>query len=130
MDANTSKKPRFLSPLEVERISDSSWRLLKPLVYDSALRPTVIFVPTGFTTDFASVPRLPIIYAWVGDKGHRAAVIHDYLYGRAKNPRRVCDAIFREALALDEVGVFSRWAMWCGVRAFGWRYYGAKSDRD
>lgn len=127
MDANTtSKRPRFLSPLEVERISNDSWRLLLPLVYDSALKKNTIYVPKGFITDFASVPRIPLVYTWVGNKGHRAAVIHDHLYRRGKENRSVCDAIFREALALDDVGFAARWAMWLGVRSFGWRYYGAK----
>ena len=121
----TQKTPQFLTSLEVERISDSTWRLLSPLIYDSALRPHVVFVPTGFTTDFASVPRLPIIYAWVGNKGQRAAVIHDCLYRRAKETRSLCDAIFREALSLDNVGFVARWAMWAGVRCFGWQFYGA-----
>lgn len=37
-------------------------------------------IPEGFETDLASVPRLPFIYWIWGDRAHREAVLHDYLY--------------------------------------------------
>ena len=40
----------------------------------------LITVPEGYTTNFASVPRIPIIFDLVGGYGHAAAVLHDYLY--------------------------------------------------
>ena len=43
-----------------------------------------ITVPTGFFTDFASVPRMPFVFLLFGDVAHEAAVIHDYLYRKAR----------------------------------------------
>jgi len=72
----------FLSTLQVARLPDGQWRLLAPLRYQSAVLGTLIEVPTGFLTDFASVPRLPLAYLLAGDTAHEAAVIHDFLYQR------------------------------------------------
>ena len=54
--------------------SDRSVVVLSPMLKDT------ITVPTGFLTDFASVPRMPFVFLLFGDVAHEAAVIHDYLY--------------------------------------------------
>jgi len=40
----------------------------------------LITVPAGFETDYASVPRLPLMWLIAGDVAHEAAVLHDFLY--------------------------------------------------
>ena len=71
---------QFLTELDCElRDDDCIWVIKKPLVYLSDL-VGIITVPEGFETDFASVPRLPIIYSLFGDRAHRESVIHDLNY--------------------------------------------------
>jgi hypothetical protein len=125
---------RFLTPLQVvraERKLDKAtpdagmWALTRPLRYYSDVLGATIEVPKGFRTDFASVPRLPLAYLlFGGDIGDAAATVHDFLYSGTKAPRKVCDAVFREALKAEGVDSFRSWAMWAGVRMFGAAHYG------
>lgn len=115
----------FLTKLRVEKLDNGQWRLLAPLHYESAVAGRIIQVPIGFETDFASVPRLPFMFWLLGDRGHAAAVVHDWLYRTELVSRSMADAVFREALE-SEVGFLSRWAMWAGVRIGGWAAYGDK----
>jgi hypothetical protein len=93
----------FLSALRVEQIEDTShdgrgtWTLIDPLVYDSDVAGKVITVPTGFVTDFASVPRVPFAYWIAGDVAHPAAVVHDWLYSSHEVDRPTADAVLEEA---------------------------------
>ena len=112
----------FLGNLEVTK-RDGRWRLLAPLVYRSDLMGPVV-VPSGFDTDFASVPRFPFMFWFLGDRGHAAAVVHDYLYRTATVGRAKADAVFEEALKAEgDMGWFGRQAMWFGVRIGGWASY-------
>lgn len=112
----------FLTKLRVEKQDNGRWLLLAPLDYKSALVYYIVHVPVGFDTDFASVPRLPLLFWLLGDRGHAAAVVHDYLYRTALVSRSLADAIFREALK-SETGWLARWTMWAGVRVGGWTSY-------
>ncbi len=96
-----------------------TWTLLAPLEYVSDLLNRVITVPTGFVTDFASVPRIPIAYLLTGDSGHEAAVVHDFLYTSHEVERDLADAVFREALLCGGEPGWRAWAMWVGVRIGG-----------
>lgn len=105
------------------------WVLRTPLVYRTAVpgalsRP-YIEVPTGYRTDFASVPRLPLIYWRTGGRATIPAIIHDWLYDCATQciSRRTADAIFLEAMRLmgDPPWPTTRALMWLGVRVGGWR---------
>ena len=115
----------FLGSLEVRDAPGDHWILTAPLVYKSDI-PDVgfIHVPVGFDTDFASVPRLPFMFWFLGNRGHLAAVVHDYLYQTAILPRATADAVFEEALKVEgEMSWFGRQAMWFGVRIGGWASY-------
>jgi hypothetical protein len=60
------------------------WEVLAPLyaIYDgNTLTQRIKRVPSGQFTDFASVPRLPIVYLCYADKFHMAALFHDLDYG-------------------------------------------------
>lgn len=78
----------FVTYLEVDLHpeNESIWVLDRtPLVYNSALLGCQIVVPAPileypFYTDLASVPRVPIVYELWGNKAHREAVLHDYLF--------------------------------------------------
>jgi hypothetical protein len=83
----------------------------------------VITVPSGFVTDGASIPR--IFWPVLGPHGDYfgAAVIHDYLYSKASQPRWdldrwECDDVFMEAMFNANVG-FKRHLIHRAVRLFG-----------
>ena len=84
-----------------------------------------IFVPIGYKTDLASVPRIPFVYARYGGRAREAAIIHDYLYDRCVPgvTRKDADWIFLEVMKVtnDPPSASARLAMWAAVRAFGWR---------
>ena len=110
---------RFPEPLHVELQTDrETWRLLAPFSY---LAPAhgLITVPAGFETDFASVPRWPLAFALLGQYGHAAAVLHDWLYTTAQLSRAAADRVFLSALRSSGIARWRAWLMWAGVRIGG-----------
>ncbi len=95
-----------------------------------------VWVPEGFLTDGATVPRWMywLIPPW-GRYGH-ATVIHDYLCENlqlyhgvdiADITRKRADQIFNEALKVTDVNPFIRWLMYSGVTAYRW--FSRKTNR-
>lgn len=77
---------KFITDLDCDlKDDDCIWVVKSPLIYQSDILG-IITVPVGFETDFASVPRVPFIFELFGDRAHREAVIHDYLYRKDSNP--------------------------------------------
>ena len=111
---------KFLTELDVKEIDEGTWELQAPLVYQSDFLNRTIMVPAGFKTDFASVPRVPLVYLAYGDRAHREAVVHDFLYDYGKYPRSWCDHVFYEAMGSRGKPLFVRAGMWAGVRLGGW----------
>lgn len=112
----------FLATLQSELQPDGRWELLQPLPFWSRRYGQLITADTGFVMDYASVPRIPFVFAALGNAGHLAATIHDEIYknGHGVWTRAQADRIFLDALLETE----SRWrayAMYAGVRAGGWR---------
>lgn len=118
---------RFLNELELceadDNVDDGRWRLGKPLIYSSDVAGCVITVPEGFTTDLASVPRLPVVYWLCGGRANKPAVVHDFLYTKGILPRDVADAVFLEAMQVVSVPIVYRRMMWAGVRMGGESHY-------
>lgn len=131
-------KSEFLSPLYVRSFLPSVrrgwwakfkisvfgenpfWVLTEDLSYRSAFLGETIVVPKGFVTDFASVPRLPIVFWLTGDCAHDAAVVHDYLYQTHLSETRArADRTFLEAMKITGVPAWRRLDMYLGVRAGG-----------
>lgn len=113
-------KPHFTTPLRVELVDhkdQGTWKLLEPLRYWS---PAYGFleVPTGFETDFASVPRAPLAYWLTGNTAHAPATLHDYLCRKGAIPRREADKVFREAMEAIGLPGWRSWAMFRAVRAY------------
>lgn len=73
----------FLNYLDATEIGEYNgravWRLNASLDFRLD-KYRLMHVPAGFETDLASVPRLPLIYMIWGDRAHREAVLHDYMY--------------------------------------------------
>jgi len=101
---------------------DKPYILREPFSYYTDLLPvTLIDVPAGYRTDFASIPR----FFWrvlppFGRYG-KAAVIHDWL---CDIEPKICDHItavdvFDEAMAALGVGQKTRWIMGKAVQWFG-----------
>lgn len=131
----------FRSKLHVELVDDESnlWRLTCPLVYYSDIAGLIV-VPSRFETDFASVPRLPVIWLMTGDTAHPAAVLHDYLYSAGgmaladhqlmptRVSRQIADAVFDEAMAVSGAPWWRRKAMWLAVRIAGKAFYQEQAE--
>lgn len=115
------KESLFLDKLKLEEIDDYMFKVDVPFGYQSVVCQKVIIVPANFETDFASVPRIGLIYAIYGNIGHMAALIHDYLYFTAMFPRSQADDTFLEALEVSGIPVWRRYPMWWGVRLGGWK---------
>jgi hypothetical protein len=96
--------PEFKDKLRTEEDEFSGLHtLLEPLRFWSKVLQAVVTVPAGFVTDYASVPRLPVVFLLVGGKGNRAAVVHDLLYTLGSTypgtvTREQADAVLREAM--------------------------------
>ncbi|MGF6549288.1 DUF1353 domain-containing protein [Paraburkholderia youngii] len=112
----------FLTDLQMENATprdDGLWRLMAPLIYQSDVAGQTFTVPTGFLTDLASVPRIPIAYLLAGGTSNEASVVHDFLYSTQPVTRAIADAVLREASAVTGVPAWRRWLMWAGVRVGG-----------
>lgn len=116
----------FISNLCLMEIGESNGRsvysLLKALKY-SDKNNRMIMVPKGFQTDLASVPRLPIVYGIWGDRAHREAVLHDYLFRVDSDP--VCsfmeaNDLFLEAMESRGVRKMISYPMYAAVCAAGY----------
>jgi hypothetical protein len=76
------------------------WELQRPLWYRSAEFGSIV-VPPGFRTNYASVPRLPVVFWLAGERVHKEAALHDWLYTTHETTREVADDVFLEALLLN-----------------------------
>ena len=113
---------RFTNVLVVSSYpDDKTWYLQSDFGYDVGAEDSgeTINVPVGFTTDFASIPRLfwTILPKW-GRYGN-AAVIHDYLYYSQMYSRKRSDAIFLEAMGVLTVPGWKKLPIFWAVRFFG-----------
>lgn len=110
---------KFLTGLKIGLRPDSDriYVLQVPLVYQSDLIGRVQ-IPEGFQTDFASVPRIPFVYMAWGDRAHREAVLHDYLYRSNSKPTvpfSVANEVFFEAMKSRGKPWHVRYPMYWGV---------------
>ena len=113
----------FTKSLVVTPYSDGkTWRLTEEFGYaiGSEGSSNTINVPAGFTTDFASVPRLLWFFLPQWGKYGNAAVIHDYLYYIQTTSRTEADRIFLETMLVLDVPRWKRYCLYTGVRIGGW----------
>ena len=127
--------------------TDGVWIVSSPLKYWSEILKCLIIVPPWFEskepdlsdekacfeTDFASVPRVPIVYEAWGDRAHREAVLHDYLYRTDSIPvvtYSQANSVFLEAMKSTGKPFHIRWPMYLGVLFGGWTAYHKKCVRD
>ncbi|MYL22543.1 DUF1353 domain-containing protein [Halomonas alkaliantarctica] len=146
--------PRFHTLPHVRWAGGSyPWEITTALVYESDILrrlglpkedPGMLRIRAGYRTDYASVPRLPIIYWLTGGRAVMESIVHDYLYDcwTDQISRRTADRIFLEALrsrrplpaavhAPWRERLRARWrilhhaaigiTMYTGIRLGGWR---------
>lgn len=88
----------FITEFITKNIDDTWCMLHEDLVFQSDWFSKDFTVKAGFVTDFASVPRLPIIYMLCGGRGKRAATVHDDGYAKQEIPKRQVDLLFLEGM--------------------------------
>ena len=127
--------------------NDAIWIVHSPLKYYSELLGILITVPTWFETepeggsgeplwfetDLASVPRIPIFYEAWGNRAHREAVLHDYLYRVDSIPvvtYSQANSLFLEAMKSTGKPWKICYPMYFGVVLGGWTSYHKKKVRD
>lgn len=119
---------RFLTPLRLEDIDGQTMALLEPLKFYSSDLKQIVRVDPPFVTDFASIPRLFQNVVPRNGRYDRPAVIHDAGYrGELRDitgailslTKARVDSLFREGMAAEGVGRFTRNAMYLSVRIFG-----------
>lgn len=136
----------FLTPLVVERLDGNLWRVKERFEYRVGAENSnvIVDIPAGMVTDFGSVPRvLWNILPPVGGPADKAFVVHDALYqapyveidhGNSTSElklidRGYADSVLNEAMGVLGVGRFSRWSIYAGVRAGGWKAWnGHRAD--
>lgn len=97
------------------------WRYDSPLIFISEIVGRVECQANDLT-DFASVPRIPIVYAVAGDTAHASAGIHDELchawIDEGRIGWRTAADVFREAMKHEGVPAWRRALMhWAVVQA-------------
>ncbi len=101
----------------------------------------IVYVPKGFITDIASIPK--IFWSLIGSpigKYAAAAVTHDILYkygiySKGDNPkekinRGKSDWVFVDAMRVLKVAWWKRRSMWFAVRVGGWRPWNKYRNQD
>lgn len=120
----------FPLPLRIEFLDETgqSARLLAPFRFVDRRDGEVVLrvdVPTGFETDFNSVPRglWNVFPPW---RYPHAAIVHDFMYRDPRfTDRRQADAAHRRILELLGCPREVRWAVHLMLRAWGWRPWAA-----
>ncbi|EKH4088143.1 DUF1353 domain-containing protein [Escherichia coli] len=111
---------KFTTPAVLEMLDDYRWRLVEPFEFWLRDNPDdVIYVPEGYVTDLASVPRL--LWALFPPHGRyaKAAIIHDWLYDNGLRTKVEADRIFLDAMTVLGVPRWRRRLMYFAVRLFG-----------
>ena len=110
---------KFLTELDchLKPTCEDVWILNGPLIFNSDIVGQVT-APSGFQTDLASVPRVPLIYSMWGARSHREAVIHDLLFRIDSNPSvtfNEANSVFLEAMTERGKSWYIRYPMYWGV---------------
>jgi len=91
----------FISDLVVKELPDGTKQLVKPLVYIDDSNTTYI-VKVDFITDYASIPRIPIVFLVFQGLDNKAATLHDSFYSNPIMSRKLADRLFLEAIRSDK----------------------------
>jgi len=112
-----------IGTLVLSRFVERVWFLLKPIAWKPG--PTQdqklpsITVPTGFVTDFASIPR--IFWSILPPDGEYTypAILHDYLYWEQPTDKATADLILKAAMEDFGVSKADAFTIYNGVKLGG-----------
>lgn len=97
------------------------WILTSELIWEDDENGKIV-VPVGYHTNFASVPRIPLIFTIFGGRANIPAILHDYLYEYEPHiNKETADKIFLAAMKSedDPSWAWQRRMMYLAVRLFG-----------
>jgi len=116
----------FTSPLITKYLDGKNWELVESFRYHLGSKESglTITVPSGFKTNFASIPK--VFWAILPPHGEwgKASVLHDWLYYSQTYHRFISDAIFLEAMHVLNVTAWKKWVIYYSLVIFGgfaWR---------
>lgn len=125
---------RFLTEFDVRLVDDDSlWELREDLLYESDMIRKVIRIPKGFQCDGASIPRIPIVFMFYGDRAHREGFLHDAMYRIDSIPcvsKELADELFLEAMTARKKPFYVRYPLYWGVRIGGSPFYHKRKMMD
>ena len=100
-------------------VDGRNWIVRQPLVYTIGVSKDSITIPSGFVTDFASIPQ--IFHSLLRQNGSYLlpAVVHDYLYWKQTCTRDQSDQILRLGMIENQVPELQRVAIYGAVRFAG-----------
>jgi len=110
-----------VSPTDIDR----NWKVLEGIIYKGA------YVPKGFITDGASIPKYLRNFFPHGGRKFAPAVVHDVLYRTIdhKFSREEADDLFLDAMLYNGVNKITAMIIYKAVRYFGWITWN-KNRRD
>lgn len=130
LDAQDERAVIYFDDYATNVLGRDYWRLMRDMKFYVGEREddVWVYVPAGFLTDGATVPRL--MWWLVPPQGRHgmAALVHDYLCERQtlyskgeliKIDRKQADKIFNEAMKVSQVNTGIRWLMYGAVRLWG-----------
>lgn len=130
LQANLSTRP-FGKPISVSRFGDRTYYLNREHTWTPAI-PRVglgaVIVPTGFVTDFASIPRLFWAVLAPDDDYMLAAVVHDWLYWQQDLSREQADLALRSGMEELRIESWKTAAIYRAVRLFGQAAWDANAE--
>ena len=112
----------FGPPLAVARFLDRTYYLIRNLSWTATGESKglkEITAPTGFVTDFASIPRPFWAFLAPDDEYVTAAVVHDWLYWNQATSRSEADQALKDCMVELGVDAVKVTAIYQGVRLFG-----------
>jgi hypothetical protein len=125
---------KFLTELDAKLLNDDTiWELDGNLKYHSDILDCDADVPKGFQMDFASIPRIPVVFEILGDTAHREGALHDYFYCKNSIPvvtRAMADNILLEAMKSRNKPWYKNYAIYWGVRIGGWAFFHKRNVED
>ena len=115
---------------KISEEKENVYVLTSPLIYYSKRLRRTVEIATGFETDLASVPRIPLVYSLWGGKAHREGVLHDYLYRDDllfECTFSQANKVFLEAMKSREKPARVAYPMYWGVCVGGYPSYHKRS---
>ena len=115
----------FIGYLDVRLIEDTPeglWLHLAPFSFYSSAQDTQVTAHVGDTTDFMTVPRVPLVYCKLGNRGRKLGAIHDAAYKYAKKngmTRSQCDDLILELGPMCGFSKEETWEIYVAVRMCG-----------